>query len=315
MDSMGDARTIDPNNSGRSATRGLDRVIAGLGQRQHGVVSRAQLLQAGFCGHLLDHKVVAKRLHVLHLGVYAVGHRALSTDGRRMAATLAAGPGAVLSHRAAGGAWGLIWSDHLEVTAPSRRARPGIVIHRSRLETDEVTTVRGIPVTGPSRTLFDLAAVFPFDRVEQAVNQAEVRGLRDSLSLNDLIARYPARAGVPKIREILERLEAGATLTRSDLEDRFLAFVHSTGLPPPRVNANLLGFECDCVWPNQRVVVELDGHATRRTTAAFERDRARDRALNAGGWRTIRVTWRHLHLETEALAVDLTRILGAPASR
>jgi very-short-patch-repair endonuclease len=188
-------------------------------------------------------------------------------------------------------------------------------MHRSRLEPDEVTTIRAIPVTGLSRTLLDLAAVLPLDRVEQAVNQAEVQGLRDSLSLKDLLARHPGRAGVPKIREILERLEVGATLTHSELENRFLSFVRATGLPPPRVNANLHGFECDCIWPDHRLVVELDGHAVHGTTTAFERDRARDRALNADGWRTVRVTWRQLQLDAEALAADLSRILGVAVSR
>jgi very-short-patch-repair endonuclease len=307
---MPDARTIDPNICSRSTTRALDRLIADLATRQHGVVSRAQLLLAGFTRRTLDHRVAMRRLHVVHLGVYAVGHRCLSTDGRWMAATLAAGPGAVLSHRAAAGAWCLLSSDYLEVTGPSRRTRPGIRIHRSQLPPDEVTTVREIPVTGLSRTLLDLASVLPRERVERAAKEAEVQGLRDSLSLDDLVARYPRRHGVRTIKAILEQLQSGTILTRSELESRFLAFVRKTGLPSPALNAQLLGFECDCPWREQRVIAELDGHTTHRTRAAFEDDRVRDRTLTANGWRTVRITWRQLQRDPDALAIDLTRILA-----
>jgi very-short-patch-repair endonuclease len=308
---MRHARTIDPNICGRSATRALDWLIAALAERQHGVLARAQLLHAGFSARMLDHRVAMRRLHVVHLGVYAVGHTSLPMDGRRMAATLAGGRDAVLSHRSAAAAWGLLSSEYLELTTPSRRARPGIRIHRSRLAPDEVTTVRGIPVTGLSRTLLDLATVLPRERVERAANEAEVQGLSDSLSLDDIVARYPRRHGVRTIRAILEQLQAGPIVTHSELEARFLGFIRKTGLPSPSFNTHLLGFECDCVWRDQRVVVELDGRATHDTFAAFERDRARDRALAAGGWRTVRITWRQLHEQPESIAADLRRMLGA----
>jgi very-short-patch-repair endonuclease len=226
-----------------------------------------------------------------------------------MAATLAGGPDAVASHRTAAAIWQLKRSEYLEVTAPRERRRPGIHIRRSHLPPDEITTVRGIPVTTVPRTLLDLASVLPLHQAERAVNEAELQGLRDRLSLADLVMRYPGRRGTPAIRAILERLESGAALTRSALEDRFLEFLRETRLPRPRFNAQVFGFECDCVWPDQRVVVELDGHAAHSTTAAFERDRARDRIVNAAGWRTVRVTWRQLHMEPEALALDLKKIL------
>jgi very-short-patch-repair endonuclease len=312
---MGSESDIDPDISSRYRARDVDRLIARLAQAQHGVVSRAQLVHAGVGQGAVDHRVVTERLHVVHPGVYSAGHRALATDARRMAAVLAAGPGAVASHRTAGAIWELKSSEYLEVTAVSERRRPGIHVHRSRLPPDETRTVRGIPVTTVPRTLLDLATVLPHHQLERAVNEAEVRGLRDRLSLGDLVARYPGRRGTRPINSILERLRSGLTITHSELENRFLSFVRATGLPPPRVNANLHGFECDCVWPDRRLVVELDGHAVHGTTIGFERDRARDRALNADGWRTVRVTWRQLQLDAEALAADLTRILGAAASR
>jgi very-short-patch-repair endonuclease len=136
------------------------------------------------------------------------------------------------------------------------------------------------------------------------------------LSLGDLVARYPGRRGLRAIKEILARLEMGTAVTRSELEDRFLAFLRATGLPLPQVNAPLLGFECDCVWREHALVVELDGHGAHGTRAAFERDRARDRVLSANGWRSVRITWRQLHFEPEALALDLRKILrGARRAR
>jgi hypothetical protein len=217
----------------------------------------------------------------------------------------------VLSHRAAGALLGLNPSAFLEVTVPRQRRRPGIRIHRCVLPRDEITIVRGIPVTTLSRTLLDLATVLPKSQAERAMNEAEARGLTDSLSLPDLLERYPSRPGTPTIRAILA---TGARVTRSELEARFLAFVDAHGFPPPAANAWLSvhgnWIECDCVWRAQRLVVELDGRAVHDTTAAFERDRARDRRLHAAGWRVVRVTWRQLRDEPEVLATDLRALLS-----
>jgi hypothetical protein len=220
-----------------------------------------------------------------------------------MAAVFATG--GVLSHRAAGALWGLRPYDGLEVTVPSYRARRGITVHTSCLPPDEATSVHAIPVTGPSRTLLDLAAVLPAHQVERAVNEAEMQRLTDSVSLPDLVRRYPRRPGIQTIKAILE---AGPAFTRSELETRFVTFVRGAGLPFPLLNAPVLGFECDCVWYEQRVVVELDGHGPHSTRAAFERDRARDRILAAGGWRVVRVT---CHDDAELLGADLRRIVAA----
>jgi Protein of unknown function (DUF559) len=293
----------------------IDRTIAELAERQHGVIARTQLRDAGISRDAIHHRL-GRVLHQVHKGVYASGHRRLTREGRWLAAVLAAGPGASLSHRAAAALLGLGAYVHLEVTAPgTRRVRPGIQIHSCRLPPDEVTTERAIPVTTASRTILDLAAVVPANHVERAINEAEFRRLTDTLSLADLVARYPGRRGIQTVKQVLARLRHGATITRSELESRFLEFLRTTGLPLPSPNTWLhLGersIECDCVWHSQRLIVELDGHAGHHTAAAFERDRARDRALNAHGWRTIRVTWRQLHSEPEALAADLRRILAA----
>ncbi len=227
-----------------------------------------------------------------------------------MAAVLACGPDAVLSHRAAAALWLLRPSKQLELTVPAARRRPSITLHRMAVADDEVTEIRRIPVTTVPRTLFDLAAVLPAHQLERAINEAEIQRLADSLSLPALLARYPGRRGVRTLRAILGE---GTRRTRSELEARFLAFLRRAGLPLPEANAHLLvdgaWVECDCVWRDRRLVVELDGHATHGTTAAFERDRDRARSLHVHGWRTVRVTWRQLSDEPEAPAVDLRALL------
>lgn len=249
---------------------------------------------------------------MVHSGVYAVGHGILSRDARCMAAVLAAGPGAFLSYRSAGALHHLRPSTRTSVDVTSRsaaRSRPGIQVHHDALPPDEVMIVGGIRDTTPPRTLLDLAVVVPPSQLERAMHEAEYRRLWDRLTLRDLVARYPRRRGARAIKAILAEQELGAAVTRSELEERFLAFVDSLGLPRREVNARIYAggrwYEVDCAWRDQRVAVELDGHAVHVTQAAFERDRARDRALQAAGWRVIRITWRQLHREPGAVAADL----------
>ena len=232
-----------------------------------------------------------------------------------MAAVLAAGPAAVLSHRSAAALWDLrsSASRRVEVTAARQHKRPGIEVHRARLEPDESTQVDGIPVTTVARTLLDLATVLPRSQLERATERAEALQLTDVVPLDALLERHRGHRGTSALREIVK---AGVlfALTRSEVEDRFLTFLDVHGLARPEVNANLhldgRWFEADFLWRDQRVVVELDGHQTHGTRAAFERDRERDRILQAHGWRVIRITWRQLHEHPDAVAADLARLLG-----
>jgi len=178
------------------------------------------------------------------------------------------------------------------------------------LPPDEVTVREGIPVTTVPRTLFDLAAVLRPRQLERALNEAEVLRLWDELSLLDLLRRYPRRQGSRTVRAILGAREAGATITRSELEVLFLEFVDWAHLPHPETNVTVEGFEVDCLWRDARVVVELDGRSSHATLAAFERDRERDRVLLAAGWHPVRVTWRQLALTPHRLAADLRTLLG-----
>jgi very-short-patch-repair endonuclease len=311
---MPKARSIHRNSSGQANARSLDGPIAELAGRQHGIVSRRQLLDAGFDEDAIDHKLKTARLHMVHRGVYAVGHRALTREARWMAATFAAGPGGALSHRAAATLQLIGNFTQIEVTAPTQRQRPRIRIYRSSLPPDEITVERNIPVTTIPRTLLDLAAVLPAHQVERAANEAQYQGHRDRLSLADMVARYPRRKGIRTIKQILARLERGTNISRSDLEALFIAFLRDTGLPLPSQNYWLQletgqWIECDCIWLEHHLIAELDGRS-HGTPAAFEDDRSRDRALVAVGWRTIRVTWNHLHGERERLAADLRRLLS-----
>jgi very-short-patch-repair endonuclease len=286
-----------------------DAVIAELATRQHGVVARRQLLALGIGDGAIDGRRAKGWFHPLHRGVYAVGHTAIGRHGHWMAAVLAGGPGAALSHSSGGALLEMAEEQPgtIHVTIPrSGRSRPGIRFHASRLPPDERGAVDGIPVTSPARTILDLAATAGRAAAEQALLAAEARHPRARDELTALLARRPGRAGARAARALIEKPRA---FTRSELERRFLALVRAAGLPEPEVNARVGGFEVDCVWPPERVAVELDGHAFHASRAAYEGDRARDRALQAAGWRVVRITWRQLAEEPHALIADLRALL------
>jgi hypothetical protein len=283
------------------------------------MVARRQLVALGVGEEAIEWRLRCGRLHTLHRGVYAVGHKVLSREARWMAAVLFCGPAAALSHRSAAALWGIRGhaSRAIEVTSPSKsRSRGSIERRFAVLPADEVTIARGISVTTVPRTVFDLAAVLPVDAVERALRESERLRLYDALSLEDLLARYPRRRGTRTIRECLRRRrETPPGVTREELEARFLAFVDRLELPRPRLNAWLaLGprrYQADCLWPEQRVIVELDGYGTHGTWSSFQGDRDRDRRLTAAGYRGIRVTWNQLHEIPDEVAADLRAMLTA----
>lgn len=307
-------------------TGGVDLRIAELAGRQHGVVGRSQLLSLGLSAAAISRRVGIGRLHPLHAGVYAVGHEAITRRGRWMAAVLFCGDEAVLSHRAAASHWGIrsYSGAAIDVTSPSKSRSQGVVRrHRALLPADEMTIEDGIPVTTVPRTIFDLAAG-PSRRlaeraqaVEGMLRQAEYRELHDSLSLPALLDRYPGRSGAPAIRAALARRAESSGHTRSALEDRFLAFLDQHGLPRPQLNAWIevggTPYEVDCLWPDQRQIVELDGWQAHGTRAAFRQDRTRDRRLQAAGYATTRLTWSQLTDEPTAIARDLRQSLAPPS--
>jgi very-short-patch-repair endonuclease len=305
------------NGRRRSGPAALDRALADLAARQYGVVSLEQLRALGLGPRGAQHRVTSGRLHRLHRGVYAVGHDAVATDGRRIAAVLACGPGAVLSHRSAAAAWGLRPTSRarLEVTT-SARSRSGpiaIELHRvRRLHADDVDVLGRIPITSVGRTLVDLAAVLPVHALERAVHQAEVLRLLDAEQLAAALARSPTARGTRTLRALLAEPSPGTT--RSALEERFLALCRNSAVPRPRLNLHVPTdhglVEVDACWPAARLVVELDGAAAHRTRRAFHADRRRDAALAAQGYVVVRLTWERVTREPDAVRHELTRILA-----
>jgi predicted transcriptional regulator of viral defense system len=246
--------------------------IAGLAASQHGVVSRLQLRALGLSVAAIDHRVRAGRLHLVHRSVYAVGHRALTVEGRWLAAVLAAGSDAVLSHGSAAAAWGLRPSGvspiHVTIPrSPGRARRHGIRLHRSRTLAIEDTTIhRGIPITTPARTLVDLSRTLKGRPLEHAIDRADQLRLVDFQDLR--------QANSASLQAVLSRYSSAPT--RSELEVRFLRLCDTYGIPRPETNTRIEGIEVDFVWRDARLIVEVDGYAYHRSPSAFERDRERD---------------------------------------
>jgi hypothetical protein len=296
-----------------------ERAIARLALDQHGVVALAQLRDLGLSPSAVRSRVSAGRLHRVHRGVYAVGHAHLATDGRWIAAVLACGPDAVLSHRSAAALW-RFWPGTrpaVDVTAAGRAGYglTGIHAHRATsLRADDRTRVRGIPCTSVARTLLDLAEVVDRRGLERAINEAEVLRLFDLAALEDVLACAVGRRGAPILRSVLAAYEPGYTLTRNELEKRFRALCDSGGIPRPRVNAWIPleggGVEVDFLWRAQRLIAETDGRQVHGTSRAFERDRRRDQRLLCAGWHVVRFSWRQVTREPRQVARTIQVLLG-----
>jgi very-short-patch-repair endonuclease len=292
---------------GQPQTRGPDASIGALAGRQHGVVARRQLLAMGIGPDSIDRRVTGGRLHRMHRGVYAVGHQVLTREARWMAAVLSAGPRAVLSHRSAAALWGIRPTSRpaIEVTVPTPlRPRPGLQPHCAVLREDEVTVKDGIPVTTAARTQLDLASVLRPHELDRALNEAEIRRLEGP---ERLLRRHRRARGTKTLRALL--VDARRS-TNSPLESEFLPFLDAYGFARPETNTIVEGYECDAVWREARLIVELDGYAVHGTRRSFDEDRRRDRRLLAKGWRPTRFTSRQL--DDPASAAAELAALGAP---
>jgi very-short-patch-repair endonuclease len=310
---MAHSISVSPNSWGKPRWSGVDGAIVELAVRQHGLVTRQQLLRLGLHPRAIDHRIRRGRLHPLHRGIYVVGRPSPSGEGLWLAAVLAGGADAALSHQSAAALWGIRPTSRarIDVTIPAGRASTRLIqFHRSSVPRDERAMKDGIPVTTVARTMLDLAAAIESRPLERAINEAELQQLWDEVALEQLLTRYPRRPGTRAIRKALASRAAGATVTRSELEERFLALLAQEQLPRPEVNATLNGYEVDFLWRERGVAVELDGRAVHSTPAAFESDRERDRVLQAAGWRVIRLTWRHVEHSPARVAADLRRLLG-----
>jgi predicted transcriptional regulator of viral defense system len=291
----------------------VEAAIAALAARQHGHITRAQLIALGVGQGAVKHRVRLGRLIRVYAGVYAVGHRPTNPVDRAAAAVLACGRGAVLSHGSAASLWGLnsSWEVPYEVTvADGRRARPGITTHRVRtLERSEVRTHLGIRVTTPARTLFDVASRLDDVALTRAVNDLRLAGHVSTRQLADVLERTRDRPGLKRLRQVVEASTRAPT--RSVLEDEFRSFAERFGLPTPEINVRVAGREVDALFRAERVIVELDGYRYHDGRESFERDRESDAASLDQGYATVRITWQRLGADPDREARRLQRILRA----
>ena len=273
-----------------------DRAIARIAARQHGVITTAQLRDAGLGDQGISKRTKVGTLHRLHRSVYAVGHRKLTFEGRCTAAVLALGEGAAVSHRSAAALWGMLkpHSGPIDVTVPGdggRRKRRGITVHRSSTFRAGVWILRdGIRVTKAARTLQDLHRVVSEETYRSAVRRALDLRLISS-----------------------DQLRSENELTRSKMERLFRSLCRRHRLPQPEVNARVGGYEVDFLWRDQRVIVETDSWRHHGDRATFESDRARDAHLQSLGFRVLRLTWRQIRDTPASVARTLRALVGRPS--
>ena len=264
-----------------------DGAIAALAARQHGLVTTAQLAAAGLGPRAVAHRVAGGRLVRRHRGVYQVGPTAAPLS-REMAAVLACGGKAALSHQSAAAVWGFGQGDrvvHITVEGDTARTRHGIRVHHTASLNAAVK--HGLPLTDPARTLRDLKTVLTSAQHDRASEQAHILGL------------------------VIADDAPEPDFTRSEGERRLKALCKAARLPSPRMNARVAGWEVDAYWPAHRLIVELDGWSYHRSRQAFERDRRKDAHLTAAGHRVVRVTWRRLNQQPLAVTAQLGALLAA----
>jgi hypothetical protein len=288
--------------------------LAGVAERQHGVVSVRQLeTTLGYSPSAVKREVAAGRLLRIHRGVYAVGHRRISPYGRGLAAVLASGPKALLSHGSAAWLWGIsrYGPAPLAVTSPMpRKPRATIQLHHSRILTAADRALEeNIPVTALPRTLLDCATECRLSHLQRMLERSEELRLFDLEPVENLLARSGHHAGRGRLRRAIA-LYAPVPFTRSGFERRFFEAVLRAGMPRPATNFVEAGFELDVYWPEHRFAVELDTYATHGTNAAFERDRLRDEDLMLVGIEMVRVTDVRFHREPEAVLERVATLLA-----
>ena len=303
----------------------LEAALVALAVAQHGVISLPQLLDLGLTATAVHKRVATGRLHRIHHGVYSLVPRELLTrEGLYMAAVLACGDGAVLSHRSAARLHELrnYGYTRIEVTVPKRSARThsGVAVHRSTTLTEaDITVVENIPVTTVARTLFDLAEVVAQRQLERAFDQAEIAEALDLHAINDQLARNPTRKAAKKVRRVLAEHYIGQTPTWSENEELLLSITRPLGIPDPDTNEFIVldgggpAIRVDFVWRKQRIIVEADSRKWHLSRQRFEIDRERDQRLTAAGWTVIRTTWRQMKYRPHQLRPILIKLL-APAS-
>jgi hypothetical protein len=307
---------VDPLHAAIRNEKGPRRWISELAARQHGVIAHWQLVDRGLSPSAIHRLLEAGWLHPLHKGVYAVGHRGVNWLGRCLAAVIACGPSALLSHQPAGGLWEALRSSSavLHVTVPRPRKGPrGVRVHHVRsLHPEDVAELDGIPVTSLARTLLDCAEVVPVRQVVRMIEEAERRQIVDLRAVERLLARSRGRHGVKPLRAALAELRDEPPRINSDWERDFLDFCDAYEIPRPELNAIVEGFEVDALWRPAKLVVELDSWSHHRGRIAFERDREKLAVLQLAGHVVLPITWRRLEREPAHVARQIKqRVTGA----
>lgn len=291
-----------------------DARVAWTAARQHGAVGHAQLVDAGLSQTEINRRVAAGWLHRQHIGVFAVGHPGLTAHGRWMAAVLAGGEGAALSHRSAAALWGMGSDGHIPsitIPATSRSGTAGLEVHAGRLRPDEIVVFDGIRVTSVGRTLLDLAETLTPAELVACIDKATNARRLGRTTMPSVIEKAPGRRGLKPLRRALLTTRPQDVLTRSELERRALRLVRRAGLDAPEVNVRLHGHERDLLWRGARLVVELDGRAYHDP----ERDTRRDADLLARGYATLRFTWRQVVNDPDWVTDRLKSVLDDRAAR
>jgi very-short-patch-repair endonuclease len=281
----------------------------------------SQLLALGYCDDTVLEWAQAGRLHRLHQGVYAVGHRRLSWHSRCWAAVLGAEANevdevvwpAVASHGSAAYLWGIYRyaPERIDVTAPiRRRAKREFVVHYSSILASEDRGERqGIPVTSVPRLMMDLAIRKNPEQVDRLLERAEELGLLDLYALEDVLGRAGGHRGRGKLRRALALYQPDPSFTRSRFEKLFRRRVRRAGLATPSMNFNAHGYELDAYWPDLRFAVELDLFETHGSRAAFERDHLRQEELKLFGIEMVRITRSRFQREPDAVMRNLAALL------
>jgi very-short-patch-repair endonuclease len=315
-------RRSDPEQrcSRHTATtlRNPDQAVAAVATRQVGMVSTAQLRQAGVSSSGIRRRVEAGHLHPWHRGVYAVGHPALPFGAHLWAATLACGPQTTISSWSTA-AWLELSAPrvpiHVTVPAGRGRHRPGLVIHGGKLAPQDVVVRDGLRMTSWARTMLDIAADASLDEVIGLLDRSAAKRLATTPALLDVLARGSGHNGTRRLRQALLIVHPQGVLTRSELERRALRMVRAHRLPIPEVNARLGGYEVDFLWRERRLVVETDGGAWHSTSAQRERDTRKAANLIAAGWTVLRLTWRQVvhepHWAASRIEGALRRVVAA----
>jgi hypothetical protein len=303
-----------------SSSRSREHDLAALATAQHGVVARRQLLARGFSCDEIQNMRASGRLLPLYQGVYAVGHCALSRNGRWMAAVLARGHESLLSHRAGAALSSLRRTSvgYVEVTVPRPLSRvAGIRTYVcTRLQPQDRREIDGIPCTSPALTLLNLAAVLPRRQLERACDEAEVQRLFDLSAIEDVLERFRGSRGAARLRAVLDEHAIGTTLTRRGLEELALQALDRCGVPRPEVNVRLVcrpgvGWEVDFLWRRERLVLETDGARFHSSRAQIERDRRKEADLVIAGYRVLRATYLQVEREADVVAAMVRAAMSA----